>query len=91
MLTGTVITSFYDSLISGDEGGAIGMPEQKRFVNRQRELSQLRHLADRDAPALILIYGRQRVGKTYLLDHAWQGRRVFYFFASNATEEINRT
>jgi hypothetical protein len=60
-------------------------------VNRERELSQLRRLADRGNPSLVLIYGRRRVGKTYLLDHAWQGRRVYYFLASNATEEINRT
>lgn len=42
----------------------------KRFVNRQREVAQLLAIADRNLPALILVYGRRRVGKTYLLDYA---------------------
>ena len=63
----------------------------KRFVNRQRELAQLVGIADRNVPVLILVYGRRRVGKTYLLDYAWSGRRVFYFLASNSTDEMNRT
>jgi len=41
-----------------------------RFVDRERELAELRALADRGEPALALLYGRRRVGKTYLLDHA---------------------
>jgi len=63
----------------------------KPFVNRQRELSQLRYVTERGTPSLILVYGRRRVGKTYLLGHAWRGQRVFYFLASHATDEVNRT
>jgi uncharacterized protein len=50
----------------------------------------LRALADRHKPAIALLYGRRRVGKTYLLEHAWADRRVFYFVAADATPEINR-
>lgn len=60
------------------------------FVDRMRELADLRRLADRGAPTLILIYGRRRVGKTYLLDHAWRDRRVFYFLAANIPDRLNR-
>ncbi len=60
------------------------------FVNREHELAELRALADRYEPALALLYGRRRVGKTYLLDHAWPDRRVFYFLAGNTTLEANR-
>src|SRR5437868_5475439 len=62
----------------------------RRFVNRQRELAQLHRVTDQGAPGLILIYGRRRVGKTFLLDYAWRGRHVFYFLASNSTGEMNR-
>ncbi len=61
-----------------------------RFVNRERELAQLQELADRGEPALALLYGRRRVGKTYLLDHAWRNERVFYFLAGDTTPELNR-
>jgi hypothetical protein len=60
------------------------------FVDRERELTELRALADRGEPALALLYGRRRVGKTYLLDHAWQGRRSFYFLAGDTTSEANK-
>lgn len=61
------------------------------FVDREHELAELRRLADRGKPTIVLIYGRRRVGKTYLLEHAWEGRRVFYFLAADATAELNRT
>lgn len=65
-------------------------PAKTHFVNRERELAELRVLADRGEPALALLYGRRRVGKTYLLDHAWQDRRVFYFLAGDTTAEANK-
>ncbi len=60
------------------------------FIDRQRELDQLRDLADRDEPTLGLLYGRRRVGKTFLLDHAWENRRFFYFLATDTTPALNR-
>lgn len=62
----------------------------RRFVDRTAELTALRDIAARGRPALLLIYGRRRVGKTYLLDHAWRDRRVFYYLAANATAAFNR-
>jgi AAA+ ATPase superfamily predicted ATPase len=52
-------------------------------------LTELRALADRHKPAIALLYGRRRVGKTHLLEHAWADRRVFYFVAADASPEIN--
>jgi AAA+ ATPase superfamily predicted ATPase len=60
------------------------------LIDREHELAELRRLADRDGPALGLLYGRRRVGKTYLLDHAWPDRRVFYFLAADVTPSLNR-
>lgn len=59
------------------------------FVDRAREVRELRELAAR-APSLGLLYGRRRVGKTFLLDHVWEGARRFYFLAADTTSEMNR-
>lgn len=64
--------------------------QRPHLVDREHELAELRRLAERDGPALALLYGRRRVGKTYLLDHAWPDRRVFYFLAADATPTLNR-
>src|SRR5690554_2931739 len=60
------------------------------FVNREHELRELRALAARGEPALALLYGRRRVGKTYLLDYAFRGTRYFYFLAGETTAELNK-
>lgn len=61
-----------------------------RFVDRTQEVQELRELSAR-APSLALVYGRRRVGKTFLLDHAWEDVRHFYFLAADTTSEMNRT
>lgn len=60
------------------------------FIDREQEVAELRALANRRAPALALLYGRRRVGKTYLLDRAWPRHRVFYFLAGDTTSALNR-
>jgi AAA+ ATPase superfamily predicted ATPase len=66
------------------------MPESN-LIDREPELEALRRLADREQPALVLVSGRRRVGKTYLLNRSWPERRVFYYLAANSTSEMNRT
>lgn len=63
---------------------------QPPFIGREAELAELRELASSGKPALALLYGRRRVGKTYLLDHAFRGTRYFYFLASDTTTELNK-
>ena len=72
------------------KAGVNDPPSAPRFVNREREIAELRELAERNEPALALLYGRRRVGKTYLLDHAWQSGRTFYFLAGDTTAEANK-
>lgn len=60
------------------------------FVDRAAELAELRRLAQRRQPTIALVYGRRRVGKTYLLEHAWPDQRVFYFVAADASPDLNR-
>lgn len=61
------------------------------FVDRESEKQRLRALLDRGQPQLALVFGRRRVGKTYLLTRVWdQNVRSFYFTASQTTPEQNR-
>ncbi len=63
----------------------------EQLVDRKKEIDELRSLADTTGPQLGLLYGRRRVGKTYLLQYAWHGHdRLFYFLAGNVTSEQNR-
>jgi AAA+ ATPase superfamily predicted ATPase len=61
-----------------------------RIVDRESEAEALRRLADDGEKKLALLYGRRRVGKTYLLTNLWPRERAFYFTASATTEEQNR-
>lgn len=60
------------------------------FIDRAEEREALAHFAARPRPALILIYGRRRVGKTFLLDYAFRDHRLFYYLATDATAALNR-
>jgi AAA+ ATPase superfamily predicted ATPase len=62
-----------------------------KLIDRTSEVAALRALTQRRKPALALLYGRRRVGKTFLLDHAWpKEQRVFYFLAADTTPDQNR-
>ncbi|MPY89192.1 MAG: AAA family ATPase [Luteitalea sp.] len=61
-----------------------------QFVDREHELQRLSELLREGRPRLALVYGRRRVGKTFLLTHAWPVERAFYFTAAATTPEQNR-
>ncbi len=56
-----------------------------RFVGRAAELAALSRHYGHDAPALVPIYGRRRVGKSELLVHFCQGKPSVYFAATQGT------
>jgi AAA+ ATPase superfamily predicted ATPase len=60
------------------------------FIDRDREIEDLRRLTQRAGPVLAILYGRRRVGKTFLLQHAWPGQRQFYFLAADLPAAVNR-
>lgn len=58
------------------------------FFNRERELSFLQGIHDRDGAQLVAVYGRRRIGKTALLMHwieAEPDGRAVYFVAHRST------
>ncbi|HYT70113.1 MAG TPA: ATP-binding protein, partial [Gemmatimonadales bacterium] len=62
----------------------------ERLIDREQELTRLRELMQEGRPRLVLLYGRRRVGKTFLLTHAWPAARTFHFTAAATTPEQNR-
>jgi AAA+ ATPase superfamily predicted ATPase len=60
------------------------------LIDRATEAERLRQLADSGDLKLGLLYGRRRVGKTFLLTNLWEPERAFYFTASATTPEQNR-
>jgi AAA+ ATPase superfamily predicted ATPase len=60
------------------------------LVDREHEQRELRALLDEGTPHLALLYGRRRVGKTYLLTHSWPAERTLYWTASATTPAQNR-
>ncbi|AEA12356.1 archaeal ATPase, fused to C-terminal DUF234 domain protein [Thermoproteus uzoniensis 768-20] len=51
------------------------------FVDREEELALLERLYASGRPHLVLIYGRRRVGKTWLVKKFLEGKRGLYFYA----------
>lgn len=60
------------------------------LVDREVERRMLQEAADDGGPSLVLVHGRRRVGKTFLLQRAWEDRRLFYFLAADSTPDQNR-
>lgn len=50
------------------------------MIDRESESARLIRAAD-EAPQLVVMRGRRRVGKSYLLNHAFEDRRFAYFQA----------
>lgn len=47
------------------------------MIGRKREIKELNRLYDNGRAELVAIYGRRRVGKTYLVDETFEGRITF--------------
>ncbi len=58
-----------------------------QFVDRDSELEALNRLLDKKSAALVLLYGRRRVGKTRLVQEFLRGKRGLYFYVPNAEEK----
>lgn len=47
------------------------------IIGRQKELERLNRLYDSEKSEFVAIYGRRRVGKSFLVDEAFKGKIVF--------------
>lgn len=57
------------------------------MVGRKHELEELNRLYDSGKAELVAIYGRRRIGKTYLVDMAFQNRITFRHAGLSPVEE----
>ena len=48
------------------------------MVGRKEELETLKSLEQDDESSFVAVYGRRRVGKTYLIRHVFEGKFTFY-------------
>jgi AAA+ ATPase superfamily predicted ATPase len=63
----------------------------ERLLDRDTELSELNHrwrAAAAGSPQLVVVWGRRRVGKTFLLSHLVAGKRSVFFGATEQAEGI---
>ena len=60
------------------------------LIDRDEERARLRDLLATGVPQLVLMYGRRRVGKTFLLNRIWGDAPAFYFTAAETTPAQNR-
>jgi len=60
------------------------------FIDREREMAFLQSEYDRSGSALVVLYGRRRVGKTTLIKAFIHDKPAVYFLATEESEKQNR-
>ena len=61
-----------------------------RFVDREQEMDTLQNEYERNGSALVVLYGRRRVGKTTLITEFIKDKKALFFLASEEAEAQNR-
>ena len=61
------------------------------IVGREKEIQKLNELYDSGAAELIALYGRRRVGKTYLIDETFENRICFRHAGLSPIDDNERT
>ena len=56
------------------------------FVDRQQEMETLQSEYERNGSALVVLYGRRRVGKTTLISEFIRDKNALFFLASEESE-----
>ena len=60
------------------------------LVDRTTEVAELRELLKSGTQKMALLYGRRRIGKTFLLQNVWPEDVAFHYTAGEVTDELNR-
>ena len=63
----------------------------KHFVDREQEMETLQSEYEKDGSALVVLYGRRRVGKTTLISEFIKDKKALFFLASEESEAQNRS
>ncbi len=61
------------------------------LVGREEEIKKLNELYDSDSAELVALYGRRRVGKTFLIDETFEGRISFRHAGLSPIDETQAT
>ena len=48
------------------------------LIGREKEIQKLNELYESDTAELVALYGRRRVGKTFLIDEVFSDRMTFH-------------
>jgi len=62
------------------------------MIGRKKELKLLNSLCEEEKSKLVVIHGRRRIGKTYLVDYMFQSHRkdcLFFKFTGSANQDSN--
>lgn len=62
----------------------------ERFIDREPEMATLQREYERQGSALVILYGRRRVGKTTLISRFIRDKKALFFLASEESEGQNR-
>mgnify|MGYP004667921309 FL=1 len=62
----------------------------EHFVDREQELQTLQNEYERNGSALVVLYGRRRVGKTTLISEFIKDKNALFFLATEESETQNR-
>lgn len=61
-----------------------------KFIDREAEMKTLENEYSREGSALVILYGRRRVGKTTLISEFIKDKNALFFLASEESEAQNR-
>ena len=53
--------------------------DERKIIGRENEMAELRRCLDSDRSELVIVYGRRRVGKTFLVDRFFNGKFDFTY------------
>ena len=51
----------------------------QKFIGRKQQLHELRQILSSDTPEFVAVYGRRRIGKTYLIKQTFKDKFCFQY------------
>ena len=61
--------------------------KKQSVIGRKKEMEQLQRCLDSERSELVIVYGRRRVGKTFLIDYFFQKKYDFAFVGGHRLEQ----